>query len=105
MSDSKENDETKNGTDESFKVVGLVREFCMSSQFESEFEKFAEAHYEDFKDVTDLPPNAEHKLEYYDIYSSYLSKFEGKIERFLEKVYLVVCSMHFPYVSFVFFGA
>jgi hypothetical protein len=83
MSDSKEDEETK---EQSFKVVDLVREFCMSSQFESEFEKFAEKHYEDFKDVTEMKDSDEHRLEYYDIYSSYLAKFEGKIEKFLEKV-------------------
>jgi len=83
MSDSKEEEESKQQT---FKVVEIVREFCMSSQFESEFEKFAEKHYEDFKDVTEMKTGDEHRLEYYDIYSAYLAKFEGKIEDFLEKV-------------------
>jgi len=82
MSESKEGDSKSSSSE----VVALVREFCMSSHFEEEFEKFAETYYEEFKGVTEMQEGEEHRLEYYDIYNTYLSKFEGKIERFLEKV-------------------
>ena len=84
MSESK-SDESK--SDEgATPVVSLVREFCMSNHFEQEFEAFAELHYEDFKDSIEVKDNSEHRLSYYDIYNQYLTKFEGKIEDFLEKV-------------------
>ena len=84
MDESKE--DSKEDPPKVTEVVNLVRGFCLSSQFEGEFEKFAEKHYEEFKDVTEMKDSSEHRLEYYDIYNDYLAKFEGKIETFIENV-------------------
>jgi len=59
-------------------------EFAISSHFESEFERFAESHASVFLKSLDMALDAEHPLEWHDVFLEYLHTFEGKIERFIE---------------------
>jgi hypothetical protein len=63
-------------------LVDVVQEFCTSSDIERDFETFAAEYVHLFDDAG----NGEHKLAYYDAYKEYLTRFEGKIERFIRLV-------------------
>lgn len=80
------------GKDDRPDIMDLVQEFCMSNDFESEFEMFAKEHMHTFRDCATLPVrSSEHPLEYHDVYQKYLHKFEGMIEDFIVKVRWVAC--------------
>ena len=65
-------------------VMELVMQFATGSDFEKDFEDFAEAHSKTFLPVLELKAGEEHPLEWHDVYLEYLRTFEGKIERFIE---------------------
>ena len=67
-------------------IIELVQEYCMATQFENEFEKFADENFDIFSDATEMKDSSEHRLEFYDVYQKYLQKFERKIEDFLDTV-------------------
>lgn len=71
-------------------LMDVVKEFCTSHEFESEFEMFAKEHAHVFKDAANFSVHSkEHPLEYYDIYNKYLEKFETIIEEFIRKVFRI----------------
>jgi hypothetical protein len=73
-------------------VLDLVQEFCTSVAFEEEFEGFAKEFAETFQDSLETKcSEGEHPLEYYDAYRAYISRFEGKISDFIEKVIFSLC--------------
>ena len=66
------------------KLLGKVREFCTSPEFEQAFESFAKEHSDVFMASLDYNSNeGEHPLEFFDVYQDYLRRFEGKIEHFI----------------------
>ena len=65
----------------------LLKTFCTSSDFESDFEQFAKEHSDVFRSSIDCKTGeGEHALEYYEVYQEYLRTFEGKIEDFINEV-------------------
>jgi len=66
-------------------VFERVQDFIMGDNLEKQFEDFADEHADTFMKALDFQPNDEHPLEFHNIYREYLSRFEGKIERFIEK--------------------
>jgi hypothetical protein len=69
------------------KLMDVVRDYCSSNEFEAEFEAFAKEHSDVFVKFLDFTDNTgEHPLEFHDVYRQYLSKFEGMIEKCIEKV-------------------
>lgn len=84
-------------------LMDVVKEFCTSREFESEFEMFAKEHAHVFKDVANFSVHSkEHPLEYYDVYKKYLEKFEGIIEEFIKKVSTVLLKFADVLTDFVF---
>jgi len=68
-------------------LMDVVKEFCTSREFETEFEMFAKEHVEIFRDSANYPIHSkEHPMEYFNIYKKYLAKFEAMIEDFIVKV-------------------
>ena len=61
-------------TDEDLSLLERVKDFCMSVEFESEFEDFGRRHWRLFADVD---AEREQKLELYEVYTEYLETFEG----------------------------
>ena len=72
--------------DDRKKIVQLVMEFAMSENFEQDFEDFAASHKSSFIKILVMDTNAEHPMEWHEIYMEYLRTFEGKIERFIASV-------------------
>ncbi|KAJ1423690.1 hypothetical protein B484DRAFT_451819 [Ochromonadaceae sp. CCMP2298] len=65
-------------------MMGRVQEFCASSNFEVEFEKFAMEHRDVFMQSLQFDPvTDEHPLAFHEVYKKYLTKFEGMIEQFI----------------------
>lgn len=83
MSESKlDSDESKSPS-----PLDLIRELCLSTEFEREFEDFAEEHYSVFASAEEMKEEGdEHPLEFYDVYNKYIKTFEGRIEKFLKQV-------------------
>lgn len=68
-------------------ILDVVQKFCTSPQFETEFEEFAKDNADVFRDAGSFSVHSkEHPLEFHQVYRQYLSKFEGMIEDFIEKV-------------------
>jgi hypothetical protein len=68
-------------------LMDLVQEFCVSDEFELEFESFAKEHSDVFIKSLDFAENSqEHPLEFHTVYREYLRRFEGLIEDFIKKV-------------------
>ena len=83
------------GTPESDRdIFEKVQSFCMSSDFEKDFEDFAERHIEEFMPVIDMQAGDEHDLTYHRVYQEYLSEFEGKIARFIAEAGATVEEFH-----------
>ena len=86
-SKSESNPESKSGAKSSAaSVLDAVESFCTSSDLETEFENFAEAHADIFLAATEIPIGEEHPIEFHDVYMKYLSQFERRIESFIAKV-------------------
>lgn len=81
-----ESKEESKGETSNTPIIELVQEYCMATQFENEFEKFAADNFDIFADATEMKDSSEHRLEFYDIYQQYLHKFERKIEDFIYSV-------------------
>mmetsp|Transcript_16860 Transcript_16860/g.34334 ORF Transcript_16860/g.34334 Transcript_16860/m.34334 type:complete len:155 (-) Transcript_16860:424-888(-) len=64
-------------------IYEKVSEFCMSSGFQRDFERFAEKHAATFDSACDMKAGDEHSLQFHSIYEEYLATFEGKIEEFV----------------------
>jgi hypothetical protein len=72
-------------------VMDKVQEFCLSNNLEKDFEDFAEEYASTFVRSLDMTTGKEeHPLEFHDVYREYLSRFERKIERFIEKVNMLI---------------
>jgi hypothetical protein len=68
-------------------VMEIVQEFCMSDEFEKEFEMFAKEHCGVFMKSLEFSVHSnEHPIEFHNVYLLYLKKFEGMIEEFITKV-------------------
>jgi hypothetical protein len=68
-------------------VMEVVQEFCMSDEFEKEFEMFAKEHSDVFTKSLEFSVHSnEHPIEFHNVYLLYLKKFEGMIEEFIMKV-------------------
>lgn len=63
-----------------------VQEFIMSTSLEKDFEDFADEHATIFMPLLDYEDSSkeEHPLEFHDTYRNFLSRFERKIETFIE---------------------
>ena len=48
-------------------LLDRVREFCMSKDFENQFDDFAAEHADIFLPAVDMEPGAEHQLEYMEV--------------------------------------
>eukprot|EP01039_Chlorochromonas_danica_P010025 gene10025-11087_t len=81
-----EKDDGQEGKNEDLDILDLVQKYCISNDFESAFESFAEDNFEIFKDALDFKVHGqEHPREYHDVYLKYIAKFEGLIEDFIVK--------------------
>lgn len=67
-------------------LIEQVRNFCMSSQLEEEFEQFARDNQDVFMSSLEMKENEEHPLAFHEVYQKYLQKFERSIENFIESV-------------------
>ena len=63
-----------------------VQEFIMSSSLEKDFEDFADEHAAIFMPLLEIEDTSksEHPLEFHDTYRNFLSRFERKIETYIE---------------------
>lgn len=61
----------------------LVRDFCMGSGLDKDFEDFAKQHADVFDGLLTPGESAENKHEYHRIYQLYLEIFERKISDFI----------------------
>ena len=82
--EGKGDDEGKAGDTSEVSVFDRVQEYIMSEGLERDFEDFADEHAKTFVWVLDMKPGEEHPLEFHAIYQEYLTRFEGRIERFIE---------------------
>jgi hypothetical protein len=69
---------------EKSEILQLVMQFATGSDFEKDFEDFAEANHKPFLPLLDFKGGEEHPVEWHTIYMDYLNTFEGKIERFIQ---------------------
>ncbi len=68
-------------------LMDLVQGFCVSDEFEGEFESFAKEHSDVFiKSLSFTEDTNEHPLEFHAVYREYLRRFEGLIEDFIKTV-------------------
>jgi len=85
--DAKENSEAGEGIIEQYELLEKVMEFCMSKDFEGQFDDFAAEHAELFIPVVGVATaDIEHKLEFHDCYTGYLEHFEGRIKKYIERI-------------------
>lgn len=61
-----------------------VKEFCMSQDFEKQFDDFASEHANVFLPAVTMEAGTEHQLEFMECFQKYLDYFEDKIKRFIE---------------------
>jgi transposase len=88
-SESKDHSEGKVDTDRGKLILQKVKEFCMGSNMEAEFEDFAREHKDVFLkslDIVNMGGVQEHPVEFHGVYKEYLARFERKIENFIIKV-------------------
>lgn len=89
-SKSQDEKDGQEGKNEDLDILDLVQKYCISNDFESAFESFAEDNYEIFKDALDFKVHGqEHPREYHEVYLKYIAKFEGLIEDFIVKVLIL----------------
>mmetsp|Transcript_2984 Transcript_2984/g.5712 ORF Transcript_2984/g.5712 Transcript_2984/m.5712 type:complete len:176 (-) Transcript_2984:20-547(-) len=89
MSSESKDEESKEGSsevteEEAEDVLSKVQTFCMSSDFEGQFDEFARSHASAFMPAVDMKPGDEHPMELYACYEEYLSHFEGKLHNYIE---------------------
>mmetsp|Transcript_3308 Transcript_3308/g.4656 ORF Transcript_3308/g.4656 Transcript_3308/m.4656 type:complete len:131 (-) Transcript_3308:177-569(-) len=64
-----------------------VREYCLSTGFERDFEEFAEQNAEVFEDIAECKAqersSMEHKLEYTECYQRFIDTFQQNIMDFI----------------------
>ena len=63
-----------------------MKEYCTSSDFESDFEEFAKEYSSVFVNALNYTSNDEHPHEFHEVYSAYLEHFESRIENFINAV-------------------
>ena len=79
--------DSDNSTVDKDRLLEVVQSYCVSNDFEAEFERFAKEHADVFLRALDFTADTtEHPLEFHQVYQEYLRKFEGLIEDFIVKV-------------------
>lgn len=83
---SSESKSESKGGESKTNFMDIVQEFCMSSELEQEFEKFARDHSDVFLQSLDMKEGEEHPMQFHTVYLEYLETFERRIESFIAQV-------------------